>query len=277
MLTVELTFAKLFDLQSALEQVLEGALPSDKAAQPGTCRLRIVYQGHSLELFALAKPGLFRLTDEPADLRFQVAAFREQVEPTKPAGSAAPAAPASAPEPEAEPTPPSAEEDEEAAAEPEAMPDATELAELQVLSGTTNPIMAKVKHIQKLGSTQRLKLGEEGDLVERTLLYRMYGKMMFEALLRNPRISEVEVAKLAKLGTIASNQLLIIARKGDWVRAERIRNALLGNPRLPLAAAQKILQTLSKHELRPLMQRRDFPPQVQTLIKDASLKLSGAK
>lgn len=269
MQTVELTFESDAALLSALALVLSGALPSSLAAGQGMCKLRIAHGGQALELFAAARPGQFKLTDDPSDIKFQVARFQEVLGLT--------AAPPPLPE-----LPPG--DDEEPAVEApaageaeEAEPDDAEMAAIQAELGTTNPLLVKLKEIQKLGVPAKIRLAEEGDLTERTLLYRMYGKLVFDGLLRNPRITDAEVAKLAKLATIATHQLLAITRKGEWLRIERVRNALLGNPRLPANVAVKLVSTLSKHELRPLLQRRDLPPPVQAAIREANLKLTGLR
>lgn len=280
MQTVELAFERIADLQSALEQVLQGAVSSPAAASQGTCKLRLTYAGRALEVFALAKAGSFRLTDDPADLRYQVARFRDEAGLGPPPPAPIPELPPGDDEPEAPLSALPPGDDEPAAPEAAAAEDVPDEAEIKVLQtelGAKNPLLGLLKEIQKLGVPAKIKLAEDGDLTERTLLYRMYGKLVFDGLLRNPRITEGEVAKLAKLATIASHQLLAITRKGEWVRAERIRNALLSNPRLPTAVAVKIVHGLAKHELRPLLQRRDLPPPVQAAIREANQKASGIK
>ena len=132
--------------------------------------------------------------------------------------------------------------------------------------------MAEVKRIQALSLPQKVRLAEDGELLQRTLLFRMYGKLVFDGLLRNPRLTEMEVAKLAKLGTLSVPLLQIIARKTEWLRTERIRNALLGNPRTPQAILQKIVSMISRQDLRLLIQRRDFSPMAQAALREQNAK-----
>ncbi len=136
-----------------------------------------------------------------------------------------------------------------------------------------NPMLQERKRIQGLPVPKKLRLAEDGDLMQRQLLFRMYGKLVFEALLRNPKLTEMEVAKLAKLGTMPSLLLQRIAQRPDWLRSERVRNNLLANPRLPTAIAQKVVARLNRLETRALLGRRDLPAPVQIALRNHSAKL----
>lgn len=222
-----------------------------------------------LSLFAHAVAGGYKLTDDPADIRYEVRRFLEAL----PAFGEAPPpgeAPAEQAQAAGEPQPP--EEPVDGASVDESVPDDDELTRMQSELGANNPLLVELKKIQKLSVVQKIKLAEEGDLTQRTLLYRMYGKLVFDGLLRNPRLTEMEVARLAKLGTLSQQQVQTIARKVEWLRNERIRNALLSNPRVPPPIIQKIVSMLAKHELRPLLQRRDLPPPVQQAIKQENMR-----
>lgn len=252
---------------AALRDMLERAAASrriDAADVPpaGTlCKVVVAYGAQTLALFAHAAAGGYKLTDDPGDIRFEVTRFLENV----PAAASATAA-------ERESDEHGAGEREADEAVAESVPDDEELTRMQGELGAENLLLVELKKIQKLSVPQKIKLAEDGDLTQRTLLYRMYGKLVFDGLLRNPRLTEMEVARLAKLGTLGQQQVQTITRKVEWLRNERIRNALLSNPRVPPPIIQKIVSMLGKHELRPLLQRRDFPPPVQQAIREANLR-----
>jgi hypothetical protein len=273
---VALQFNDAAHAQQVMTEALAASfLPSADAPPAGTvCKVTLQLGEHSLELFALAKAGGYRLTDDPSDLRYQINSFLEVIGPTAAAGAvtAPPLAqvPGEAGEPVSEPAAEERDSNDSGAEEIQS----EELAAIQSEVGSKDPLLAEMKRIQALQLPQKIRLAEDGDLTQRTLLYRMYGKLVFDGLLRNPRITEAEVAKLAKLATIGLQQLQVIARRAEWVKSERVRNALLGNSRVPLAMAQKIINMLTRYEIKPLLQRRDFPPQVQAAIKDAHWKLA---
>lgn len=272
--TVQLNISDPTALRAALERATESRrIDAADAPAAGTlCKVVVTFGAAELTLFAHAVAGGYKLTDDPADIRFEVTRFLESV-PAKPAVripvTGAEAAPVGTLDADLDEAVPGDEVEE-------SVPDDEELAKLQGELGTANPLLIELKKIQKLSVTQKIKLAEEGDLTQRTLLYRMYGKLVFDGLLRNPRLTEMEVARLAKLGTLGQQQVQTIARKVEWLRNERIRNALLSNPRVPPPIIQKIVSMLGKHELRPLLQRRDFPPPVQQAIREANVRKSGA-
>ena len=84
----------------------------------------------------------------------------------------------------------------------------------------------------------------------RITLERMYGKNVWEALLRNPRLTAPEVARLARMGTLPRIQLEVIVNNGGWLQIPEIRRALLTNPRLGTDQILKILRLMPKHELK---------------------------
>ena len=252
--TAELAFPSAEAARSALEGAAKalfiGARPE---AAPGTlCRLTLRCLDREWETFAKAEAGGYRLTEDPHDLEFGIGRFLEGFAPPGP------------------PPPADSSPEADAGTDPGEGPpmDDRVLAEIHSETGSKNPLVAEMKRIQKLTLPQKIRLAEEGELVQRTLLYRMYGKLVFEAMLRNPRITEMEVSKLAKLGTLPVPVVQLIARKPEWIRAERVRTALLTNPRTPQAVVQKIISMLTKQDLKPLLLRRDLPPAVQAALRD---------
>lgn len=262
------------------------------------CRVVIAWQGESLELFAIAAADGFRFTDDPGDLGFQITRFRESLgealaqEPSvsTPDSTASltgtpvvptPASPVNETLPddsddyagEAWPEPGDdfddemEEEDDEESEESPRSARAPDSRPPPVGGPENNPLLIERKRIQKLPVPQKLKLAAAGDLTQRTLLFRMYGKLVFEALLRNPRLTEMEVTRLAKLGTMPTPLLQQIGMRPDWLRSERVRNALLGNPRLPLPIAHKIISMLSRQDLKAMVTRRDLPQGVQAALR----------
>ena len=85
---------------------------------------------------------------------------------------------------------------------------------------------------------------------ERIILERMYGKNVWEALLRNPRLTGPEVSRIARMGALPRPLMEIILGNGGWLQIPEVRRALLTNPRLGVDQITKILRLLPKHELK---------------------------
>lgn len=106
------------------------------------------------------------------------------------------------------------------------------------------------ERLRGLSLAQQIKLAHNGEVSERIVLERMYGKNVWEALLRNPRLTGPEVARLARMGALPRPQLEIIIGNGGWLQIPEVRRALLSNPRLGTDHIMKILRLMPKHELK---------------------------
>jgi hypothetical protein len=133
------------------------------------------------------------------------------------------------------------------------------------------PAEAAPAHVQErlrgLPVTEQLRVAREGTITERIVLERLYGKMVWEALLRNTRVSIPEVARLAKMGTMPRPLLELIVGNPAWLKVPQVRRALLANPRLSQDMVLKVLQLLPRDELQLVPQITAYPPAVRMAAK----------
>lgn len=106
------------------------------------------------------------------------------------------------------------------------------------------------ERMRGLTLVQQLEYARKGELAERILLERIYGKAVWEALLRNPRITGPEVARIARMGSLPRPMIELIVGNGGWLQIPEIRRALLSNPRLGPDQIQRVLRLMPKHELK---------------------------
>jgi hypothetical protein len=132
------------------------------------------------------------------------------------------------------------------------------------------------ERLRSLSAAQRRRVALSGDLQERTLLERMYGKAVWEPLLQNPKLTMPEVARLARYGTIPRPLLEIITSNNTWIRVPQVRRALLSNPRLDKGAIQRILRVTPKNELDLVPQQTAYPMAVRSAAKQL-LKRTGKR
>lgn len=97
---------------------------------------------------------------------------------------------------------------------------------------------------------QQVRKANSSDPSTRIILERMYGKNVWEALLRNTRLTAPEVARLARMGTLPRVQLESIVNNGGWLQIPEVRRALLTNPRLGTDQIMRVLRLMPKHELK---------------------------
>ena len=106
------------------------------------------------------------------------------------------------------------------------------------------------ERLRGLTLAQQIKTAQHGEITERIVLERIYGKTVWEALLRNPRVTTPEVARIARMGSLPRPLIELICTNGAWLQIPEIRRALLGNPRLGTDQILRVLRLLPKLELK---------------------------
>ena len=130
---------------------------------------------------------------------------------------------------------------------------------------------SKVKSLHErlrgLTLAQAIKHASSPDPQERILLERYYGKNVWEPLLRNPRLSPPEVARIARMGTLPRTMVEIIVSNGAWLQIPEIRRALLNNPRLGTDQILRVLRLMPKPELKLASTMAVYPYAVRDAAK----------
>lgn len=123
------------------------------------------------------------------------------------------------------------------------------------------------ERVRNLSVAEQLKLAHQGEQQERILLERIYGKTVWEALLRNPRLTSPEVARIARMGALPKPLLEIIVGNAAWLQVPEVRRALLGNPRLAPEQIVRVLRLLPKHELKQVPAQLAYPAAVRDVAR----------
>ncbi|CAN5170786.1 hypothetical protein BH11MYX1_BH11MYX1_18410 [soil metagenome] len=123
------------------------------------------------------------------------------------------------------------------------------------------------ERLRGLTLVQQTKLAAAGEASERIVLERMYGKTVWEPLLRNPRLTPPEVARIARMGALPRPMLELICTNGAWLQVPEIRRALLSNPRLAPDQITRVLRMLPKHELKLAATQASYGQAVRDVAK----------
>ena len=125
------------------------------------------------------------------------------------------------------------------------------------------------ERLRGLTLVQQIKIAMHGEQQERIVLERMYGKTVWEPLLRNPRITGPEVARIARMGALPRPMIELICANGAWLQIPEIRRALLANVRLGTDQIHKILRLLPKPELKLAPKQ----PAYSMAVRDAAKRM----
>jgi hypothetical protein len=125
------------------------------------------------------------------------------------------------------------------------------------------------ERLRTLNVVEQLKIARRGELSDRVVIERLYGKQVWEALLQNPRITLPEVARIARKGTVPKPLIEQIVENNQWIKEPNVRRALLSNPKLTADGVLKLLKMMPKHELKVMEKATAFP----MTVRDAARKL----
>lgn len=123
------------------------------------------------------------------------------------------------------------------------------------------------ERLRGLTLAQQIKVAHHGEVSERIVLERLYSKNVWEALLRNPRLTGPEVARIARMGSLPRPLLELVVNNGGWMQIPEVRRALLSNPRLGTDQIIRILRLLPKHELKLAAMQTAYPHAVRDAAK----------
>lgn len=127
--------------------------------------------------------------------------------------------------------------------------------------------MTMHQRLRRLTLAEAVKKAMSHDPTERMLLERMYGKNVWEPLLRNPRITVPEVTRIARMGTLPRVLVEIIVGNGAWIQIPEVRRALLTNGRLGTDQILRVLRVMPKPELKVAGSTTAYPHAVRDAAK----------
>ncbi len=116
-----------------------------------------------------------------------------------------------------------------------------------------------VQRIAGLTVAQRMALAMKGTREERSILIRDRNKIVGVAVLSSPKLTETEVAAIARMASINDELLRMIANTRAWIKSYDVVLGLVKNAKTPLAVSMNLLSRLNEKDLRMLSQDRNIP------------------
>jgi hypothetical protein len=118
------------------------------------------------------------------------------------------------------------------------------------------PIFKKLK---ELSTAEKVKLAITGDKELRGYLIREPVRSVQVAVINNPRITAMEVERIACLRTVDEEVLRLIGQDRQFLRTYGVKRALANNPRTPLRIAMALVPYLTKRDLKVLSDNKNIP------------------
>ena len=127
----------------------------------------------------------------------------------------------------------------------------------------------RATQVRNLSVKEKMIIAPKADRVERAALLRDLNPSVARLLIRNPSITEGDIARIAKDVSTPADVLKNIVKNRKWISNAEIKIAIVKNPRTPTPLALRQMNFLSTKELSILAKSQH----VRDNIKRESLKL----
>lgn len=122
--------------------------------------------------------------------------------------------------------------------------------------------------------SDKVKLAFKGGKTERMILVRDHNRLVCSAVMRNPRMTEMEVESIAGMRNIAEEALRLIAMKRDWISKYNIAVTLARNPKCPVGVVLPLINRLTLRDLKGLKDDKGVSETVRSLARKMFLQRS---
>jgi hypothetical protein len=119
------------------------------------------------------------------------------------------------------------------------------------------------QRVSKLNVGQRIKLGFIGGKEERALLIRDTARLVQNAVLNSPKLSDAEAEAFAGSKNLQENVFREIARQRRFLRVYPVVRNLVNNPRCPLDVSLTLVKTLMVYDLKSLRLNKNVPDTIR--------------
>jgi hypothetical protein len=118
--------------------------------------------------------------------------------------------------------------------------------------------------IANLNVARRIALAMKGTREERAILIRDPNRIVTAAVLSSPKMSDTEVAAIAKMQNVSEDVLRTIANNRAWVKNYTVVLSCVKNPKTPVALSMNLMARLSEKDLKLLSTDRNVPDVLRT-------------
>jgi hypothetical protein len=141
----------------------------------------------------------------------------------------------------------------------------------------TTERISMISRILRMTMKDRVKLAQKGDREARNILIRDPNRIVAQAVIQNPRITEQEIEKIAAMRTVPEDVLRQIAIGRKWARIYPIIHNLARNPRTPMANVISILTRLQLRDLDAIVKSRNVSEAVRKQAQRLSMARKGGR
>ena len=187
----------------------------------------------------------------------------ELVKDEEPAGEAITTDAASVGEESGEPMEAVASTDAQAGAAPHAFARGIAPENADEFEAAEQKKLTVLQRVSKLNVGQRIKLGFIGGKEERALLIRDTARLVQNAVLSSPKLTDAEAESFAASKNLQENVFREIARQRRFLKLYPVVRNLANNPRCPLDISLTLVKTLHVYDLKSLRHNKNVPDTIR--------------
>lgn len=116
-----------------------------------------------------------------------------------------------------------------------------------------------LQKVSRLNVGQRIKLGFMGNKEERAILIRDTARLVQNAVLQSPKLTDPEAETFAGAKNLHENVFREIARQRRFLKLYPVVRNLVNNPKCPLDISLTLIKTLMVHDLKSLRHSKSVP------------------
>ncbi|HXG31461.1 MAG TPA: hypothetical protein VNK81_07425 [Thermodesulfobacteriota bacterium] len=121
--------------------------------------------------------------------------------------------------------------------------------------------------IKQMNIAERVKLAILGNKEARTILIRDPNRIVASAVLKNPRLTDMEIINIAQSKTVDEDILREISMSRRWAKIYQVKVALVNNPKTPSHVSLNLIRHLRDRELRSLLGNKNLPGVITSAAK----------
>jgi hypothetical protein len=123
----------------------------------------------------------------------------------------------------------------------------------------------ELQMINNLSISERMRLALVGNKTQRAILIKDSNKMVMNAVVQSPKLSQDEVVLFVKNKSIPGEIISKIAVNREWTKNYQITLGLIQNPKTPIKSALGFIKKLHMRDLQLLVKDRNISPVIRNL------------
>jgi hypothetical protein len=121
--------------------------------------------------------------------------------------------------------------------------------------------------IMTLSTGAKAILAMKGGREERRILIRDSNKIVSLGVLRNPRITDSEIAVIAGMRNVNEHVLRQLANNRNWTKTAKVARTLVHNPRTPPTVSSNFVHRLTNRDLKMMKNNHEVPELVRMMCR----------